>query len=54
MASGSSSPTSSVETLLRNSTDENVPWVVQKYGGTSVGKSLDSIVRIVEWVIFGA
>lgn len=35
------------EDLLRNSTDESVPWVVQKYGGTSVGKSLDSICAIV-------
>ncbi|KAI9634124.1 putative aspartate kinase [Dioszegia hungarica] len=36
------------EQLIRNSTDESVPWVVQKYGGTSVGKSLDSICKIVE------
>ena len=46
-----STPTGSVlyerEDLLRNSTDESVPWVVQKYGGTSVGKSLDSICAIV-------
>ncbi|BEJ11659.1 hypothetical protein CspHIS471_0201190 [Cutaneotrichosporon sp. HIS471] len=36
------------ERLKANSTDESVPYVVQKYGGTSVGKSLDSITGIVE------
>lgn len=35
---------------MRNSADQSVPWVVQKYGGTSVGKSLDSITQIVEYV----
>ncbi len=35
---------------MRNSADPSVPWVVQKYGGTSVGKSLDSITQIVEYV----
>ncbi|ORY33373.1 putative aspartate kinase [Naematelia encephala] len=34
--------------LRRNVSDESVPWIVQKYGGTSVGKSLDSITRIVD------
>ncbi|KAK1922001.1 putative aspartate kinase [Papiliotrema laurentii] len=49
MASRSGSPDSyASEELLRNSADESTPWVVQKYGGTSVGKSLDSICRIVE------
>jgi hypothetical protein len=49
MASRSGSPDSHAsEELLRNSADESTPWVVQKYGGTSVGKSLDSICRIVE------
>ncbi|KAK8853286.1 hypothetical protein IAR55_003990 [Kwoniella newhampshirensis] len=47
--SDASTPTSATpEELLRNSADESVPWVVQKYGGTSVGKSLDSITKIVE------
>ncbi|WWD19710.1 hypothetical protein CI109_104174 [Kwoniella shandongensis] len=47
--SDTSTPTSATpEELLRNSADDNVPWVVQKYGGTSVGKSLDSITKIVE------
>ncbi|WVQ84666.1 hypothetical protein IAT38_006821 [Cryptococcus sp. DSM 104549] len=47
--SSASTPTSSpLEDLIRNSADESVPWVVQKYGGTSVGKSLDSITKIVE------
>ncbi|WWC72090.1 uncharacterized protein I206_106050 [Kwoniella pini CBS 10737] len=47
--SSSSTPTSATpEELWRNSTDSNTPWVVQKYGGTSVGKSLESITKIVE------
>ncbi|WWC64495.1 uncharacterized protein I303_107105 [Kwoniella dejecticola CBS 10117] len=47
--SSSSTPTSATpEELWRNSTDPNIPWVVQKYGGTSVGKSLESITKIVE------
>jgi len=50
MTSGTASPDSYEEVLLRNPADESVPWVVQKYGGTSVGKSLDSITRIVEYV----
>lgn len=46
-SSGASTPTAyGDENLLRNSLD--LPWVIQKYGGTSVGKSLDSITRIVE------
>lgn len=36
------------ENLYRNSADESTPWLIQKYGGTSVGKSLDSITKIVE------
>lgn len=48
-STSASTPTSlPVEELLRNSLEEHVPWVVQKYGGTSVGKSLDSITKIVE------
>lgn len=47
--SGPSTPTYyGDENLLSNSADESVPYVVQKYGGTSVGKSLDSITAIVE------
>jgi aspartate kinase len=47
--SGTATPTHGVdEDLVRNSADESVPWVVQKFGGTSVGKSLDSITQIVE------
>lgn len=47
--SGASTPTAyGDETLVRNSADDSVPWVIQKYGGTSVGKSLDSITKIVE------
>lgn len=47
MASGASTPTGyGEENLVRNSVD--LPWVIQKYGGTSVGKSLDSITAIVE------
>jgi hypothetical protein len=48
--SGSTPTSFVVEDLVRNSTDPSVPWVVQKYGGTSVGKSLDSITKIVEQV----
>jgi hypothetical protein len=47
------SPSGSVEELTRNSADESVPWLIQKYGGTSVGKSLDSITKIVEYVLGG-
>ncbi|ODN94786.1 aspartate kinase [Cryptococcus wingfieldii CBS 7118] len=42
------SATPTPEHLIRNSTDPSVPWVVQKYGGTSVGKSLESITKIVD------
>ncbi|WVQ74304.1 hypothetical protein IAR50_003901 [Cryptococcus sp. DSM 104548] len=42
------STTPTPEHLIRNSTDPSVPWVVQKYGGTSVGKSLESITKIVD------
>jgi len=45
-----STPTSYSENLVSNSSSDNVPWVIQKYGGTSVGKSLDSICDIVEYV----
>jgi hypothetical protein len=45
-----STPTSYAENLVSNSSSDNVPWVIQKYGGTSVGKSLDSICNIVEYV----
>ncbi|WWC94968.1 hypothetical protein V866_001820 [Kwoniella sp. B9012] len=48
MSSGSTPTTATPEELYRNSPDGNFPWVVQKYGGTSVGKSLDSITKIVE------
>ncbi|WVR00111.1 hypothetical protein IAU59_007253 [Kwoniella sp. CBS 9459] len=48
MSFQSTPTTASPEELVRNSADESVPWVVQKYGGTSVGKSLDSITKIVE------
>ncbi|OCF61379.1 aspartate kinase [Kwoniella mangroviensis CBS 10435] len=48
MSSGSTPTTATPEELYRNSSDGNFPWVVQKYGGTSVGKSLDSITKIVE------
>ncbi|OCF38044.1 aspartate kinase [Kwoniella heveanensis CBS 569] len=48
MSLQSTPTTASPEELVRNSADESVPWVVQKYGGTSVGKSLDSITKIVE------
>lgn len=34
--------------LLSNSSDDAVPWVVQKYGGTSVGKFLGNIGSIAE------
>lgn len=45
--SGPSTPTYyGDENLLHNSAD--LPYVIQKYGGTSVGKSLDSITGIVE------
>lgn len=50
MASTSSSTPSSTEELMRNTSNESIPWVIQKYGGTSVGKSLDGITRIVECV----
>ncbi|KAL7418528.1 Aspartokinase [Cryptotrichosporon argae] len=47
MASGMSTPVARTpEPLLANLADGE--WVVQKYGGTSVGKSLDSICKIVE------
>ncbi|OWZ35764.1 aspartate kinase [Cryptococcus neoformans c45] len=46
--SSASTPTAPyLEDLVRNSLDQNLPWVVQKYGGTSVGKSLDNITKIV-------
>ncbi|KAK4689584.1 aspartate kinase, partial [Tremellales sp. Uapishka_1] len=45
---GSTPTGSSPEELLQNPTDPSIPWVVQKYGGTSVGKSIDSIGKIVE------
>jgi hypothetical protein len=45
-----STPTSYAENLISNSSSDDVPWVIQKYGGTSVGKSLDSICSIVEYV----
>jgi aspartate kinase len=48
--SQSSTPTSYTEELVRNSSSDDVPWVIQKYGGTSVGKSLESICNIVEYV----
>ncbi|WWD03740.1 hypothetical protein V865_001796 [Kwoniella europaea PYCC6329] len=48
MSSGSTPTTATPEELYRNTPDGNFPWVVQKYGGTSVGKSLDSITKIVE------
>lgn len=50
-SSGASTPKDAYydeEPLYRNSADENTPWIIQKYGGTSVGKSLDSITQIVE------
>lgn len=49
-SSGASTPRDAYneEPLYRNSADENTPWLIQKYGGTSVGKSLDSITQIVE------
>ncbi|KIR71673.1 aspartate kinase [Cryptococcus deuterogattii CA1014] len=46
--SSASTPTAPyLEDLIRNSLDQDIPWVVQKYGGTSVGKSLDNITKIV-------
>ncbi|WVR07616.1 hypothetical protein IAU60_004658 [Kwoniella sp. DSM 27419] len=48
MSTVSTPTTVTPEELVRNSADDSVPWVVQKYGGTSVGKSLDSITNIVE------
>ncbi|WVN90867.1 uncharacterized protein L203_106110 [Cryptococcus depauperatus CBS 7841] len=48
MSSASTSTFAPIEELWRNSADENVPWVIQKYGGTSVGKSLENITQIVE------
>lgn len=52
-ASGPSTPTyyDYEENLVGNG-DSSLPYVVQKYGGTSVGKSLDSIGSIVECVVF--
>lgn len=50
MTSGTATPDSYEEVLLRNPSDDSIPWIIQKYGGTSVGKSLDSITRIVEYV----
>lgn len=48
--SGPSTPTYyGDESLKRNGAD--LPYVIQKYGGTSVGKSLDSITEIVEYVL---
>lgn len=49
-SSGASTPKDaySEEPLYRNSSDDRTPWLIQKYGGTSVGKSLDSITKIVE------
>lgn len=50
--SSASTPTAPyLEDLVRNSLDQNLPWVVQKYGGTSVGKSLDNITKIVGYVL---
>ncbi|GHJ85499.1 hypothetical protein NliqN6_1901 [Naganishia liquefaciens] len=49
--SGASTPTgvlSSLSILKGNSLDATAPWVVQKFGGTSVGKSLDNIVIIAD------
>ncbi len=48
MDSRSSTPTGLVyaDDLQRN--NESLPWTVQKYGGTSVGKSLGQISSIVE------
>ncbi|WWC91818.1 uncharacterized protein L201_006765 [Kwoniella dendrophila CBS 6074] len=48
MSSGSTPTSATPEELYRNSADPNVPWIVQKYGGTSVGKSLENITNIVE------
>lgn len=48
-----SSNSSSEPPLLANSIEDDAPWVVQKYGGTSVGKSLESIGSIVESYIKG-
>lgn len=49
--SQSSTPTSYTnDDLVRNPSSESAQWVIQKYGGTSVGKSLDSICQIVECV----
>ncbi|KAL1412789.1 Aspartokinase [Vanrija albida] len=52
LSSGLSTPRSYYgdvdESLLHNDVGANLPWVIQKYGGTSVGKSLDSITQIVE------
>lgn len=50
-SSGASTPKTYYEDegpLFRNPSDEKAPWLIQKYGGTSVGKSLDSITKIVE------
>lgn len=50
--SSASTPTAPyLEDLVRNSLDQTLPWVVQKYGGTSVGKSLDNITKIVGYVL---
>ena len=51
-SSTSGSTASSAEELVRNSADDSVPWIIQKYGGTSVGKSLESVTKIVESVAF--
>ncbi|KAJ9125466.1 hypothetical protein QFC22_000427 [Naganishia vaughanmartiniae] len=56
--SGTSTPTAlsssmtmsetAMSLLKSNSRDASAPWVVQKFGGTSVGKSLDNIVSIAD------
>lgn len=46
------SPSSTILLALRqNTTDPEAKWLVQKYGGTSVGKFAVNIARdIVSWV----
>ncbi|KAG1815099.1 Aspartate/glutamate/uridylate kinase [Suillus subaureus] len=41
----SSPPTNSTTTLRQNNTDPEAKWIVQKYGGTSVGKFPVNIAR---------
>jgi aspartate kinase len=46
-----STPPSTPPNLHQNSIDPSAKWLVQKYGGTSVGKFADKIADIVAYVV---